>query len=66
MRKKSVIWDNPKVTFWQAVDSIRRDLGMSRKGFVKRFPRVLAVFDREKRDLAERAKARAEMAAARN
>ena len=57
----SAIWDNPEVTFWQVVDFIRRDFGMSRREFLKRFRRVRAVFDQEKQDLAESAEAKAKM-----
>jgi hypothetical protein len=49
---------NPGATFRQAIDGVRRDYGCSRKEFLRRFRRARAVFDQEKQDMAEHAKAK--------
>ena len=53
----------PDVTFLQVVDCLRRDYGFSRKEFLDRFRRARAVFDRERRDEAERARVKAKLMA---
>ena len=54
-----VVVENPELTFWQVIDFVRRDYGFSRQEFLKRFRRAKAVFDQEKRDAQEQARARA-------
>jgi hypothetical protein len=56
--------ENPGVTFWQVIDCVRRDYGCSRKEFLKHFRRAKVVFDREREDAEEAAKARAAWMAA--
>ncbi len=51
--------ETPGITFFQVVDCLRRDYGFSRKEFLGCFRRARKVFDQEKRDEEERAKARA-------
>jgi len=58
---EDVIWENPKLKFEQVVDLLRRDWGLSREMFLRRFRRAKAVFDEAKVDAKERAKARARM-----
>ena len=53
----------PDLTFLQVVDCLRRDYGLSRKEFLDRFRRARAVFDRERRDEAERARVKAKLMA---
>jgi hypothetical protein len=55
--------ENPGATFWQVIDWIRRDYGCSRKEFLKYFRRAKVVFDREKRDAEEAARAKAKLLA---
>ena len=54
----------PNVTFFQVIDCLRRDYGMSRKEFLSRFRRARTVFDREKRAEEERARVKAKWMAA--
>ena len=56
---------NPGATFWQVIDCVRRDYGCSRKEFLQHFRRAKHIFDREKREAEEQAKARAQFMAAR-
>lgn len=49
----------PDATFCQVIDCLRRNYGFSRKEFLNRFRRARTVFDREKRNKEERAKAKA-------
>lgn len=57
--------ETPELTFLQVIDCLRRDYGFSRKEFLSRFRRARTIFDREKRDEAVRAKARAKWLATR-
>ena len=52
------VTEAPDATFCQVIDCLRRDYGYSWKEFLNRFRRARAVFDREKREENERAKAR--------
>jgi hypothetical protein len=49
----------PDLTFFQVVDCLRRDYGLSRKEFLNRFRRARTVFDRERREEEERARVKA-------
>ena len=55
----------PDLTFLQVIDWLRREYGFTRKEFLARFRRTRAVFDREKRDEEERARAKAKWMATR-
>lgn len=54
-----VVRDNHKVTFRQAVDFVRRDFGLPREKFLRRFRRTRVVFEQAKQEAADHAKARA-------
>jgi hypothetical protein len=49
----------PDLTFFQVVDCLRRDYGLSRKEFLNRFRRARTVFDQERREEEERARVKA-------
>jgi hypothetical protein len=49
-----LVWSYADITFLQAVDSVRRDYGLSRSKFLKRFRRGKAVFAEAKREAQEK------------
>jgi hypothetical protein len=56
---EDVVWQDQSVTFHNAVDFVRRDYGLTRQEFLKRFRRARAVFGRERRDARESARMKA-------
>jgi len=55
------IWQYPKVTFVQVLDFVRRDYGLSRAQFMKRFRRSKRVFTEAKREAEETAAIKAKV-----
>jgi len=43
----------PKASFTQVVDFVRRDVGMSRREFLRRYKRARRIYDATQRDIAE-------------
>jgi hypothetical protein len=58
---EDAVWHRPEVEFEHVVDWLRRDGGMSRAEFLRRYRRARAIFDVAKVDAEERAIARARM-----
>ena len=54
-------WDCPRATFGQVVDLIRRDCGLTREGFLRRFRRAAVVYEEAQAEAEEHAKAKAAM-----
>jgi hypothetical protein len=52
------VWENANATFFQTIDFVRRDFGMSRLDFLKRFARAEKVYERARRDALEEAAAK--------
>ena len=45
-----VVWHNANTTFFQAIDFVRQDFGMSRLDFLTRFSSAKAIYDVERKD----------------
>ena len=56
-----LLWENSRTTFHQAMDFVRRDGGLTRSDFLRRYRRARAVFDKAKADAKAHARARERM-----
>jgi hypothetical protein len=58
---EDILWQRPGAEFEQVVDFLRRDVGLSREDFVRRYRRARTVFEEAKAEAEERVTVRERM-----